>query len=636
MYAQLTYNSNQPDAPWTISYAMCTELTTPDLPVAEAVARGKFLNQMKRDPGAQLTDALAPALSAICRGLPANDKALEFNLYMALAHLQLPDARRKEREARIADTMNNHFRGTLASTEVQASIKYIQMMAQMVPDAALDGTLRTQAARLQMIHITRPWGSCLAPLMNAFDAASKPLEFAEGAPETTLLITTLFSRPQAERGDFFGLLKQAHAHGFGKAVTMACAALGKVELSASVQGDFLVSVLKACTASAQANSGPQDIGSTVESQMELVLIARDTRNEAILAATIEAIQKGTSFGPATNAQNQEALAAVTKVHSIQLLRMTAQRLREHATSPQEAETSSSANAPGASTSPDLDPVYAWSVRRLLRWIEGPISDAAPKPLNRRAIATQEKAARQKVRAEISSPQANAAPETDLTEADVELAVQSALSTTAEFFIGEIRDLLTRLKEMNIAASGSEGCQTLLTALEYLVRSPESDDQKARVLLHQAEGAINELRKSVHALEMDARTRHRFAEQLQIALSLEPMVEGKRHGGVIGCPLRRSDWPWVVQQYHQRWLPWIKTVVVDGVRVPLASDQALGLYVTAKSLSGYEFDVSVHLWQSRPGSTNAPGTALAPFSPMNSQDWFDTLTPCAVLHVQAAT
>jgi hypothetical protein len=135
---------------------------------------------------------------------------------------------------------------------------------------------------------------------------------------------------------------------------------------------------------------------------------------------------------------------------------------------------------------------------------------------------------------------------------------------------------------------------------------------------------------------DAQLRQHFDRQLSVALYNEPMVEGKRHGGVIQCRLKRSDWPWVAEQYHRRWLPWNQRITVDGVPRVLQPDQALGLYVTGKSLSGYEFDVSVHLWLRRAGRESAPGTSVLPPSPMNTEDWIDTLTPCAVLHVPSPT
>ena len=66
-----------------------------------------------------------------------------------------------------------------------------------------------------------------------------------------------------------------------------------------------------------------------------------------------------------------------------------------------------------------------------------------------------------------------------------------------------------------------------------------------------------------------------------------------------------------------------------------ADQALALYVTGSSQSNFAFDVSVHLWQRRPGATSMPGVASGGTQRMNTDDWFDTYLPCCVLHVPNA-
>ena len=117
-----------------------------------------------------------------------------------------------------------------------------------------------------------------------------------------------------------------------------------------------------------------------------------------------------------------------------------------------------------------------------------------------------------------------------------------------------------------------------------------------------------------------------------ALRAESLALGKRHGGVINCPMAADDWPWVVQTYHHRWLPRARSIVIDGESVPLPPDQALALYVTGSSQSQYLFDISVHLWQRRPGRTTPPSWDARGRRLMNTDDWFDTYIPCAVLHV----
>jgi hypothetical protein len=68
---------------------------------------------------------------------------------------------------------------------------------------------------------------------------------------------------------------------------------------------------------------------------------------------------------------------------------------------------------------------------------------------------------------------------------------------------------------------------------------------------------------------------------------------------------------------------------------LDEDQAAALYITGSSLSGYAFDVSVHIWQRYPGKTSLPSEKSDAFPAMNTEDWFDSYVPCCVLHVPAA-
>ena len=82
---------------------------------------------------------------------------------------------------------------------------------------------------------------------------------------------------------------------------------------------------------------------------------------------------------------------------------------------------------------------------------------------------------------------------------------------------------------------------------------------------------------------------------------------------------------VVQEQKQR------TLDINGHVVQLRPDQALALYVTGSSQSDFAFDVSVHLWQRRPGRKGLASSDVDGLH-MNTVDWYDTYIPCAVLHV----
>lgn len=636
MYGQLDYKSDQLEAPWIVSYFQCHDFSLPDLTPPQAVQRGLALKQVNSEVP-HLTDGQLNDLKAIGRALPIDSADLVSDLYIGLAHLRLPDAQRKEREARIAQTLDAFFTGAPPLPSVVAGINHIKLLAPLTPDAYLDILLRSQAARLQMksLDLTE-WIVHCGAIVDGLDSMGSALGIEAGSPAYNLLVNAGFTRPWEARNGYLELLAQAAKHRLGDAVIKTQAALTSADLLIACEGDLLVSVLQECLKAGLDGSTPAAIDEVVDNQAALARTADSARVQAIIEATITATCSGVPLGTQVQQQNLAAISAAHQVWWQQMLRMTPQRLRTHMQGPKLPAPSPGSHSENDVASPaDLDPVSAWSVSRLLRWIEGPISDGAPQRLDRKAIVAREKVARQEARAKTKMPDKVARVDLDLTETDVELAVQNALNTTAEFFIGDLDDMVFRAKTLNIASPALQACAGLSAALRTMVAHPVSDDQKVRALLHQAETAINLLRKEMCAIEIDVLSRQRFAQRFQQALASEPMVEGKRHGGVIGCPMRRGDWAWVAEQYHQRWLPWIKQIRVDGVLQPLQPDQALGLYVTGKSLSGFEFDISVHLWQRRPGRHGTPGDGMTPFSPMNTVDWIDTLTPCAVLHVPSA-
>lgn len=632
MYGQLDYKPEHVEAPWTVSYFLCRDLALPDLTPAQGAARGQTLKQIRHEVS-DLTDAQLNDLSAIARGLPVDTVDLLSDLYIALAHLRLPDAQRKAREARIATTLDAHFNGTPTLPSMIEGLRQIRLLAPLAPDAFLEIMVRSQAARLQMVSMVHPaWEARCQDFVNRLDALTHTLGIESRTAEDVLLTSAGFTRAWSDRQGFLELLAQAAQHRLAVAVQCTQQALLSAGLLVASDGDILVNVLQDCVAAGLDGSMKTAIEDVVTNQLAMGRAADLARAQAVIEATVDATRAGVPLGTKVQQQNQAAITAASQVWLQQLLRMTPLRLRVYN---KLARTPAPARSEDPSSPPDLDPVNTWSVNRLLRWIEGPISEGTPKQLDRKAIVAKEKVARQEARVKTKMPDKLARADLDLTEADVDLAVQNALSTTAAFFIGDIEDMLFRVKALDNTSTASQACSNLLPPLQSLKDDPQYDDQKARALLHQAEVAIGLLRKDIRVLEIDARTRQRFALQLQMALSGEAMVEGKRHGGVINCPLHHTDWPWVAEQYNRRWLPWHGRITIDGVPQSLQPDQALGLYVTGKSLSGYEFDVSVHLWQRKPGRHGTPGTTVTPYAPMNAEDWIDTWIPCTVLHVPSA-
>lgn len=635
MYGKLNYDPDDADGPWTVTCFLTRDLTPPVVSVERAAVLGKALGQIKTEvPG--LTPAQINGLKAVALALPVDRVDLVSDLYLALAHMRLPDAQRREREARIDRTLDAHFHGTPPLPDVLAGINHLKLLAPMTPDAFLESMLRSHAARLQLAHLVQPaWARHFADIVRRLDMQIGPAGIQLQTPEDRRIQDTCFTRPLAERAAFIDLMTQAGRRRLIGAVCLALDSSAHPALLVEAESDMLVGAFQDCLAAGLDGSMQAEVKAVVANQVELAIATDLARARAAIEATIDAVHAGVPMGERVKQQNELAINTANRVGYAQLLLMTPQRLRLRSKlfQPQAPQPHPGDDAPAP---PDLDPVSAWSVSRLLQWIGGPIADKAPQRLDRRAMVAQENKARQEARARTQVPETGPRSELDLDEAEVEWAVQDALVTTAGFFIGDIEDMLFRGKALGLASAALPACADLLAPLQRVRQGEVHDDQAVRALLHRAEEAIDRLRGDIHARDADARTRQRFAMQLQAALAREPMVQGKRHGGVIDCPLHRDDWPWVAGQYHRRWLPWARKIVVDGVAQTLPPDQALGLYVTGKSLSGYGFDVSVHLWQRRPQRHGAPGVGNAPFSPMNTEDWIDTLTPCLVLHVPLAT
>ena len=191
--------------------------------------------------------------------------------------------------------------------------------------------------------------------------------------------------------------------------------------------DMLVKVLQDCQAAGLNGSMEADIDTVVANQMALFRAAELARHHAVLETTIEATRAGAPLGSRVTAQNLGAITAANQTLWQQILRMTPERLRLQ----RKLDTASSSRPSAAAAEPvDLDPVHAWSVSRLLRWIEGPIMDAAPAPLERAKFVVREKTARQEARAKTKMPEKAVRADQDLTDLDIDFAVQNALSTTA--------------------------------------------------------------------------------------------------------------------------------------------------------------------------------------------------------------
>lgn len=361
-----------------------------------------------------------------------------------------------------------------------------------------------------------------------------------------------------------------------------------------------------------------------------------TENGTLIRTSIAAIDAGVNIGAHTK-DSREALQQVRVAmanrdqHQLQAL-ITEARSQKVAQQPGQAHPTQSPIA--LQSGPDRDTLQTWSVDRLARWIDGPMAGPRRKALNHSKVVEQSKSALPHT---VDDKDASRKPAPDmLTETDVTHIAADAYGATAGFFIGDIHDLLSLGKQLKANTKLLDACASASAALAPLAQAPlKVQEREAQDLLTRAEEAIEQLRDAVKAVQVQEALEQRFVTQLIAALSRETFTPGRRQGGVIACPLKFEDWAWVSGRFHQRWIPSAKQVTVNGEGVTLEVNEALALYVTGGSQSGYAFDVSVHLWRRDGDSKDLPSTESGSFPAMNMKSWFDTYTTCCVLHVPLA-
>jgi len=339
----------------------------------------------------------------------------------------------------------------------------------------------------------------------------------------------------------------------------------------------------------------------------------------IVAATLEALAKETAFGSDASQKNQEAIALC----------------RRFQVRPSRPARSEAPSGPSLATT-DLDPVHTWSIDRLVHWIDGPVAQPKRSLELERICAAEQKDWETEQAQRTPTDQRDDGP---LKKQEVQMAVAQGLRSSAQFLRDELRDLLPLGTQLQANTNLLRACQDCLPALTTLaLRQPvdeAGDTAQAMADLQRADQALDALRRGIHQRQGEEQTRQRFTAALFQCLRNEPLTLGKRHGGVIAEPLPLEEWGWAVQTFHKRWWNAGLRPSATAAPMPLAPDQALALYVTGSSMSDYAFDISVHLWR-RQAASGLPPTTPGEGNTMNEPDWYDTLIPCAVLHVRAKT
>lgn len=569
-----------------------------------------------------LRDKLVNCLWSITPTLPAD--WVDFLMFVALAHHKLPPAKREAREARIQQLVDEQGLFSSGTPDEFARQKaLLKDVAILYPDALMEATIESICGPMR-------FGACLS--------TPCPEELLSLRLKVLTMMANLdgkFPRSPDVTAALKGILIHCAPHALEArseiVIKAACTDWSRLMLPAldrlnqwppnglhSGLSNLTSGVLFDTLAAGVSMPPDEPLLPVIEgiidgAQARFAKIVSDVRQ-----TTMEAVLGGVHLGPATEATVQAAERLIEEVTQLVNERMTSERL-QHARDDGELQS-------------DLTPVHAWSVNRLLRWIEGPIVNATPtRKVDRAGVVAAECPSK---RPPVSTANASSPP--PMTARDVDTLIENGYAATAAFFLTDITETVALATTLGADKALLGACDRLRPPLAQLASQPASvDELKAGPLLAQAESSIAALRGDIKAHQVQERLQQKFEAQLEAALAGETMVLGRRRGGVIACPMNAGDWPWVVGAFHQRLLPRTRRIEIDGETVLLSPDQALALYVTGSSQSSYAFDVSVHLWQRRHGSTSGPGLGATAWPAMNSPDWFDTYITCCVLHVPHA-
>lgn len=366
----------------------------------------------------------------------------------------------------------------------------------------------------------------------------------------------------------------------------------------------------------------------------------DMRDAVLVDETVQAIDKGLDLGELT----------ATSIAALRLWRQAGkddEQQRMHA-----LLAEMRAGHPSAVAQPSPDQIIVphgvlkdLSIDQLVEWIQGPLRGLRRRKLDRRRVVESSRAAAaQQHVVPVAVPQPQPQP---LTEDEVVQISTEGYRAAADFLLADLRELLAIGQQLGTDRLLIAQADAQRSPLQMLSSTPEHvGEDDAQQALTDAEAAITKLRDGIRIAKAAAKPpklvqslQDTFVVALRAALSDETMARGRRRGGEIACPLKIDDWGWVAARFHNRWCAGIGHILSMDRIVPLGSNQAFGLYVTGASLSGYLFDVAVHLWRRDADKTSLPFAAGAQgqelFPPMNTDEWFDTYVTCCVLHVPKA-
>lgn len=576
------------------------------------------------------------ALAQLVESLPPRFEDLDFTIHLGMAHFCLPEAKRTAREQGITALIETYFGppGRWREDIVQR-LETLRTQMILIPDALIESWVSGHCGLLA-IRTTMTPGDPQCDRQALSDYASMNdvvAHLAVGDSDKTSIsqslsmIYCLFT-PIQRKGLVELVADPAYRKGLPIFVRAANVVSQKAPVTPLHKAQALFSILVDMAGTGLDPGDPQ-ADEIIEMHVLHLKLQRTRMYGLARNETVEALNANVPLGARGVATRTVLLKLRLDEHQLNR-RLGSERMGKTRTPPAAVGQQAGTN--------DMEPVHAWSVARLVRWIQGPLAARSTTGrLNRQAVVRQERGAIEKdLREQREVGLKGADVPAAITEDEVGVVMNDALAATARFFLDDIVDMAPLARSLGTQAGLIDRCVALQPQLQALANAPASfDEEKARALLQDAETCVVELRKGIRVAEASAQLVKRFNVQLGVALGAEALVLGKRHGGVIACPLRATDWAWVAKMYHRRWLPQVNRLVIDGEEITLRPDQAVALYVTGSSQSNHAFDVSVHLWQRRAGCIGAPSDLLDDCPPMNETQWFDTYVPCAVLHVPQA-
>ena len=600
-----------------------------ELSDAEVAARLDRVPGFVDEHAAQLPPAARAAAVALLQALVRMvqpEACVDQALALGLLHFNLPVAQRQRRTDRIAQLFAMEFDELPQTDDLRplwSLLESLRLRAILLPDGVMEREIR-KASRLIRTEMFS-WRDTPARYLDVLSVAKPILQLCLDTHSLwePLLRIALFSRRPAERDAFLKNLRALIDRRALDAVLSAGVTAGNNSLSDEMAGDLVAGVIAAVVESVD-----DSIDEIVDTQWQLLITLNNIAVLQTVADCIKASGAALHLGPAITDSIRNTLESTRQLQVQSATRPAplAQPFRSR------RATIEASNAAEDTTHDDAH--QAWSMERVVGWTQGPVAAAGIKQtINRQTVATQE--------TKLQRTRRVSKQHVGVSHEDVAKTIEVALRATGQFFLGEVQDLLTNAKALGLGAENTRACNMLLPQLQQLVgpaKLGSLDEIATRQLLQQAESAITALRQQVKSTLANERMQSRFLVQLNKALNEEPLVLGKRNGGVIQCRMSLKDWPWVAERFHKRHLSHVSSLLIDGARIPLGADMALGLYVTASSQSSYAFDVSVHLWRRLPGLTSSasePGPVAQPYPALNTTDWFDTYIPCAVLHVPPA-